>query len=168
MSYTVRRLAPEDLPAIRALRLEALAKHPSAYGANLAAESAEPEESYYKRLSAMPYVGGFQDDKMVAIAALALSPPGNATHIGKLVSVYVQPAARGTGLSRNLIEALIEIARTLGLEQVTLNVEAGNSQAARLYERLGFVTFGRHPKSLKVGRDYYDEVLMVLELGPKA
>lgn len=164
MSFTVRRLDPPDFPAVRALRLEALAAHPSAYGASYESESQEPLESYYKRIENLIYIGGFNGDSLRGIAALLPTPAEKSAHIARLISVYVAPDARGTGLSRALIQSLIDIASRLKFEQITLNVEANNEHAILLYERLGFVTYGRHLKSLKIDGRYYDELHMCLDL----
>jgi ribosomal protein S18 acetylase RimI-like enzyme len=40
-----------------------------------------------------------------------------------------------------------------------------NEPALRLYRALGFATYGREPRALKIGATYYDEDLMVLRLG---
>ncbi|MFD2262781.1 GNAT family N-acetyltransferase [Lacibacterium aquatile] len=164
MSFTIRRLDPTDLPAVRALRLEALQAHPTAFGASYDTESKEELESYYRRLGNLIYVGGYVGDELVGISALMPLPPGNSAHITKLVSVYIQEKARGTGMSSAMIQTLIGIASRLKFEQIILTVEAGNSHASMLYERLGFVAYGRHPKSLKIAGRYYDELLMHLDL----
>jgi hypothetical protein len=36
--------------------------------------------------------------------------------------------------------------------------------ARQLYETVGFVVYGREPRALKVGDQYYDEDFMVLDL----
>jgi ribosomal protein S18 acetylase RimI-like enzyme len=164
LSFTVRPLAFSDFPAIRTLRLEALAAHPSAYGASYEDESREPLESYYKRLENLIYVGGYQGDNLRAIAALLPTPAEKSAHIARLISVYVAPDARGTGLSKTLIQSLIDIARERGFEQITLNVEATNDPARRLYEKLGFIVYGRHARSIKIDGRYYDEFHMCLDL----
>jgi RimJ/RimL family protein N-acetyltransferase len=39
-----------------------------------------------------------------------------------------------------------------------------NDVAVRLYELFGFTIFGEERHALKIGRQYYDEYLMVLNL----
>lgn len=164
MSLSIRRLTSADFPAVRTLRLEALRAHPSAYGASYEDESQEPLDSYYKRLENLIYAGGFLGTELRAIAALLPTPASKSAHIVRLISVYTAPDARGTGLSKALIQALIDIARDMGFEQITLNVEATNDPARILYEKLGFVTYGRHDKSIKIDGRYFDELHMGLNL----
>ncbi|WP_108870614.1 GNAT family N-acetyltransferase [Tessaracoccus timonensis] len=54
------------------------------------------------------------------------------------VSLWVDEAARGRGLGRALLRAVVAEAEAHGLRQVSLSVEADNF-AVRLYEAEGFV-----------------------------
>ena len=51
-----------------------------------------------------------------------------------------------------------------GLEQVTLDVTAGNLAAVTLYRSEGFVEYGVAPRVLCVAGTYHDELLMVRHL----
>ena len=73
--------------------------------------------------------------------------------------MYVRKEARGAGMADQLIEAFIDHA-TKHVEQVALTVEAGNARAIRLYERHGFRTVGKMPRSILVDGIYYDELQM--------
>jgi ribosomal protein S18 acetylase RimI-like enzyme len=55
-----------------------------------------------------------------------------------LEDVFVDPGARGRGLGRALVEAVIERARERGCRRVELDVNEANPAAIALYERLGF------------------------------
>jgi GNAT superfamily N-acetyltransferase len=57
-----------------------------------------------------------------------------------LEDLYVDPSARGTGLGRALVEAVLDRARTRGCRRVELDVNTGNTAARRLYESAGFET----------------------------
>jgi ribosomal protein S18 acetylase RimI-like enzyme len=59
------------------------------------------------------------------------------------VSIGVRAGSRGEGLGTLLLEALIVEARQRGLSALSLSVEPDNP-AARLYERLGFITVEHH------------------------
>ncbi|MGZ5277337.1 MAG: N-acetyltransferase family protein, partial [Caldimonas sp.] len=83
-----------------------------------------------------------------------------------VVGMMVRPEARGRGVGRELLAALIGQARSSDrIEMLTLTVTAGNSAAVRLYETAGFVVFGRLDRAIRLadGR-YHDKVHMVLTL----
>ena len=60
-------------------------------------------------------------------------------HTAHVTDIYVRPEARRRGIGRALLAELIEPARGAGLAHVSLEVLMRNSEARRLYERLGFV-----------------------------
>ena len=62
-----------------------------------------------------------------------------------------------------MVEGLIDYARD-HVELIQLSVVSGNERARRLYASLGFVEYGVEKKSLKHDGDYYDEILMALDL----
>ncbi|MNC69114.1 hypothetical protein D3C87_2208900 [compost metagenome] len=51
------------------------------------------------------------------------------------------------------------------MERLNLTVVSDNEPARRLYTSVGFQVYGVERKALKTGGIYYDEDLMVLELG---
>jgi ribosomal protein S18 acetylase RimI-like enzyme len=52
-------------------------------------------------------------------------------------------SARGRGLGRRILVALVDAVRASGAPAVSLSVEDGNDRARALYESLGFVVVGR-------------------------
>ena len=57
-----------------------------------------------------------------------------------LEDLYVDPAARGSGAGRALIEAVYAEADARGLSRVYWNTETGNKTARQLYDRLAKLT----------------------------
>jgi ribosomal protein S18 acetylase RimI-like enzyme len=49
-----------------------------------------------------------------------------------------------------------------GIEQVQLSVIANNQTAIKLYEKIGFNTFGVQPRYFKAGDTYMDQQFMQL------
>jgi len=74
--------------------------------------------------------------------------------------MYLRPEARGSGLARRLVDAVLDHARGR-VELIQLAVVADNVVARRLYASLGFTEYGIEVHSLKVEGRYLDEVLMV-------
>ena len=70
------------------------------------------------------------------------------------------------GIGTALMNACIECARAAGYEQIELNVVAENELAIAMYEKAGFVEYGRNPRGFKSRLTGYQElVYMRLELG---
>lgn len=67
-----------------------------------------------------------------------------------ILTVAVAPAARGRGIGKLLVAALLEIAEGWRSQAVYLEVEQDNSAAAGLYRGLGFTEMG-------VRRHYYGQ-----------
>src|SRR5579883_3194191 len=75
----------------------------------------------------------------VAKAELMLPASGTLRTTGYIKRVITHPDYRGRGLARNLIEHIIQFARTTHqAEAIDLHVWEGNRAAIALYEELGF------------------------------
>lgn len=71
----------------------------------------------------------------------------------------------GLGIGQALTAACIECARTAGYIQLELSVAADNTRALSMYEKAGFVEYGRNPKGFNSRIAGFQEVIyMRLEL----
>jgi len=76
--------------------------------------------------------------------------------------MVVDPAFRGRGIGRALLEALVARARALpDLASLHLWVTAGQDAARRLYSSCGFEVYGREPDALRVEERSYDQEYMI-------
>jgi ribosomal protein S18 acetylase RimI-like enzyme len=89
--------------------------------------------AYTAELDGVP-VGHFQ---------IRRHPPGSA----RLARVIVDPARRGEGLGRALLEAAIQEAQRRGFVHMDLHVYADNAAARALYTALGFDDHGENPEA---------------------
>jgi len=80
--------------------------------------------------------------------------------------VMVHPDARGRKLARVVVDALVDTARAAGIETVILDVRGNNPAAMALYERTGFVVYGRLPDFVAVGNERFDRVCYRRDLRP--
>lgn len=158
----IRRLTREDAGAYRALRLEGLKAHPLSFGSSHMREVERTEEEWAQRLERARIWGAFQDTVLVGIAGLAEKWAGyeKLDHYVELTGMYVAQPARGRGVGRALVEAVLNVAKE-SYEVVQLYVTADNRPAVALYRACGFVEAGRLPGSIKVDGAAHDELIMV-------
>ncbi|HEY8722398.1 MAG TPA: GNAT family N-acetyltransferase [Gaiellaceae bacterium] len=105
--------------------------------------------------ASLPFALDFQDfDDELAGLPGAYAPPRGALLLARgagcvglrpidettceMKRLYVRPSARGTGLGRRLVEAIVGQAHNLGYAQMRLDTVPGMDSARSLYERLGF------------------------------
>jgi GNAT superfamily N-acetyltransferase len=77
------------------------------------------------------------DGKVLGVATLHQQLGGWKRHIGR-VSVLVQPAVRGRGIARALVNEIVDIARNTGLEHVEAEFIGGQETAIHMFAMLGF------------------------------
>lgn len=71
----------------------------------------------------------------------------------------------GLGIGRALMEACIQCAKEAGYTQLELSVVAENERAIALYQKEGFVEYGRNPRGFRSRISGFQEVVyMLLEL----
>lgn len=66
---------------------------------------------------------------------------------------------RGLGLGTALTKDCVQCAKDAGYAQVELDVVADNVSAIHLYQKLGFVEYGRNPKGFRSRRSGYQELI---------
>jgi len=165
MISEIRHLSALDAGAYRDLRLGGLRAHPEAFGASWEEEAAKPMVWFEDRLNRNVIFGGGMGaaSELGGVAGFYVPDSAKQRHKGVLWGMFVRPQARGTGLGPALVAHVLDHARAT-VEEVRLTVVSTNSAAIRLYERAGFERYGLEQRALKVGGDYYDEVLMALSL----
>jgi RimJ/RimL family protein N-acetyltransferase len=137
----VRYAVADDLDLWRTVRLRSLADSPDSFGSTLEREQAFTEDEWVARMSPP--------------AVLVLDDQGGPIGLGGgfevrpgvllVVAMWVEPAWRGRGLSRRVLDLVVDWAREHDLE-VELDVTRDNPSARAAYERYGFVyTGGQEP-----------------------
>jgi GNAT superfamily N-acetyltransferase len=141
----IRRVRADDVDVYRAIRLSALKDSPAAFGSTYAAEVGRPQSAWCERVRS----GSSGDERAIFLAFASGECIGLAGCVEddlgadkQLVSMWVAPAHRGTGVATELIEAVLDWARGTGARSVGLWVTRGNDRAHALYARHGFEVTG--------------------------
>lgn len=103
---------------------------------------------------------GFIDDQLVTAAGIELQPR-TESHQG-LLGISVAKEHRGKGIGQLVMEVLVEKAPKYlpQLKIITLQHMGNNLIGRRLYEKMGFIEYGRLKQGMKHRDQYVDEVLM--------
>ena len=164
----IRSLNADNAEAWWRLRLEMLRNDPESFADSVEEHQNISMETTRKRLSGDPassfVLGSFENGNLTGTTGFFRHHYHKELHKGLIWGVYVRPESRGKGVARALMQEVIRRARQMeGLEQITL-VASAHLPARKLYEALGFESYGVERRSLKIGTEYVDDVLMVLWL----
>ncbi len=163
----IRQLSPSDAESFRELRLEGLRLNPEAFGSTYDFERDQPLTRYTGWLTNSTVFGAFHNSHLIGTASFTQLSGLKDSHKGLLRAMYVRPTHRRSGAGRQLVQAIIELARQK-VEQLQLSVVSDNQPAIRLYHSLGFRQYGLEKNALKHNNQYSDEILMSLELTSSA
>jgi ribosomal protein S18 acetylase RimI-like enzyme len=160
----IRRAEPSEWAAVRQVRLAALADAPGAFASTLDRELGYEEATWRERIGASPWFLGRRDGEPVGLVAVVAGQPGDPRE-WHLVSMWVSPQVRGSGVADRLVGAVTAHARAAGGATVTLWVAAGNARARAFYERMGFRLTGSRQTYHRIGAPDLDEEELALDLG---
>ncbi|WP_395449263.1 GNAT family N-acetyltransferase [Aminobacter sp. UC22_36] len=166
MSIVIRHALPDDLDRITEIYADAVLNGTASY--ELEPPTRADMGTRYDVLmdGGYPYLVAEREGTIVGYA---YAGPFRARPAYRFVvedSIYVAPDAKGAGIGKALMQALIDESTTLGFRQIIAVIGDGHADSAsvRLHERLGFHHTGRMEGSgYKHGR-WLDTVFMQLAL----
>lgn len=166
--FTMRAISPGELSAWWELRLQGLRDHPDAFGADYDASVAHGPgylEAATRDGGINRIFGAVTGDGHIVSQAGVYQEGGKRRHIAVIWGVHTHRDWRGQGLSKALIRLAIEHCRSFPeIRQVHISVNAENAAALAIYERAGFVAWGREPRALQTDSGFHDEIHMAMLL----
>jgi ribosomal protein S18 acetylase RimI-like enzyme len=157
MDYEIRRLRPGEWAALRDVRLTALADEPSAFASTLAAEAGYDEQRWRELIDSVVFFLAWAAGKPAGIVG-GFSQDDGGWHV---ISMWVSPHARGTGLAGRLIDAVAGHARAQGASSLSLWVTDGNDRARGFYQRAGFRGTGSRQPVRPQAPDFQEEKMIL-------
>ena len=163
----IRRLEIPDAAVYRELRLRGLREHPDAFTSSFEEENLRSLADTEKRLSATSDTtmwGAFVEGTLAGVVGMTRETRLKNRHKATLVAMYVAPEFAGRGLGLALVQTVIQAAKAAELELLVLTVTDTNKQAAALYARAGFASFGIEPDAIRVNGVPFGKQHMYLQL----
>lgn len=151
----IRAPTAEDWPRVEEIYAEGIAT------GNATFETEAPSWDQFDsgRLRAHRFVA-VEDGEVVGW--VALSPTSSRACYAGVVehSVYVTADARGRGVGRALMEALVDSTDEAGLWTIQTSVFPENAATVALHERVGFRVVGRRERIAKLNGVWRDTLLL--------
>lgn len=152
---TFRRLTPTDWPAVRQIYAEGIATGDATF------EQQAPEwDEWDAGKLAHPRLVADVDGAVVGWAALS---PTSKRHVYRgvaEVSVYVAASARGRGVGRALLAALVETSEAAGIWTLQAGIFPENVASVHLHQQAGFHVVGRRERIGQMHGVWRDVLLM--------
>ncbi|QNM97435.1 GNAT family N-acetyltransferase [Chitinimonas koreensis] len=133
----IRPTTFDDWPALKAIRLASLLDAPEAFSLSHAEAAAFDDAQWQARAAGETpprYFLAWDGPRPIGLAGGVAVDDGH-----ELISMWIEPAARGGGAGRALVAAVAERAAALGAGRLVLGVLPANARACGFYARQGFV-----------------------------
>ncbi|HEX4677828.1 MAG TPA: GNAT family N-acetyltransferase [Gaiellaceae bacterium] len=132
-------MRPEEWQPLRDVRLRALEDSPAAFATQVDEARQRPDQ-WWINWAARSADGDGQAMFLAWEGAAPLGIAGVFVEDGRpwLIAMWTDPAARGRGIGRSLVEAAASFARAAGPRELLLQVLEANGSAWALYRSCGF------------------------------
>ena len=170
MMLVVKLGSPDDVQDVFNIRAQSLRESPESFGKSLEEYqnySFDKLKEMLKNVTESSYTFlAYKDNYPLGIIGYHIN--GQRTklkHQAELNSLFVIKSQRRAGVATLLLDYLLDHARQKKIIQsIVLGVNIDNKPAISLYQKHGFVTWGRQPDALYVQNSYYDLQHMYLRL----
>lgn len=155
MDFGIEAMRVEDWPAVAAIYEEGIATGEATFAAVVPDYAAwDQEHLSHSRLVAR------SEEQVVGWAALT-AVSGRCVYAGVAeVSVYVAAAARGQGVGKALLQALVEASESNGIWTLQAGIFPENEASLAVHRRCGFRVVGRREKLGQMNGRWRDVLLL--------
>lgn len=163
-----RQLGPADLAAYRQVRINCLEQYPDNFGTTVQEEknaavlkldrSITHADDHHFTMGAFITGNG-----LIGICGFLAETRKKTQHRGEIVQMFVDPGYKGQGIGMALLQQVIEKAFcSEQIEQIILSAVFENEKAIKLYERAGFIEYGRLANYFKSDSGYTTQSFFVM------
>jgi L-amino acid N-acyltransferase len=164
-TITIRDATEADLPVIMEIYNDAVLNTTAIWNDNIVTLANRQDWFAARMARGFPILVAEVDGRLSGYASYGDWRPFEGFRHTVEHSVYVHKEARGHGLGKRLMQALIERAKVGDIHVMVGCIEANNDASIRLHEKLGFRTTGTFLEvGTKFGR-WLDLTCMELRLG---
>ncbi len=135
-SLTIRLCGLADWQDLRAIRLEALADTPDAYGSTYEESIGWSDAQWKNAASTRLYYLADRGGRVVGMVSGGFNEAYPGTRW--LYGMYVTPGDRGSGTAEHLVRSIEEWAKVHGVAEIYLHVTTSVPRARAFYEKVGF------------------------------
>ena len=142
MKYSIRKLEEKDWRVFSEIRLRSLQTDPSVFGSNHERESKFSESEWRSQLSNTDSAvfAVFDGERPVGMTGVAVDRDDPSRKTALLWGSWLEPSARGNGVSKLFYEARIGWARQQpGVERIIVSHRESNVASKFANQKFGFV-----------------------------
>lgn len=167
MQLHIRPAEISDLLLLRALSIESFVKAYASFNTeadmrNYLSDNFS-EEKLQQELSdnSLLYLLAFSDEELTGYVKLNLYPgtKGGANNPVEIARLYSHPDRIGKGIGKQILDAVVDYARSKKHDAIVLDVWQKNFRAVNFYQREGFSICGL--TQFQLGNDVQDDFVMI-------
>jgi GNAT superfamily N-acetyltransferase len=143
--YRIRPSTENDALDLREIRLLALLDEPDAFGSTWSEARNDALSAWKQRARDWNYFLAYEYDGDVEGRVIGMASGGDNPHVPGtrwLYGMFVHPNARGTGVARDLVAAVIADTRERGVATLGLHVTTTLPRPRAFYYKMGFREHG--------------------------
>jgi predicted GNAT family acetyltransferase len=151
LEVKIRNFQAQDQEIVKTLILQGLGEHFGRINPDLNPDLNDINTAYVQAGHSfiVAEIGG----QIVGTAALVIESP----QVGRIVRVTVSPEQRRAGIGRLLVEHLVKTAVEQAMNKILVETNLDWYDAIRLYERCGFVAYGRDEESVHLSLVLFEQ-----------
>ncbi len=167
--YLVKELTKKDWKQFRNLYLQALKNDPASFSESYAEKKQEPDSAWQAILSnastdPRSFISGLfhkPSNSLVGVILVLGNSASKMSHVAQIGGVYVAPPHHNPELEKVFLQTVLKHMQQFSdINKMQVSVVTTNRDSLTLFNAFGFVRYGYDEKFLKVGRNYYDGILM--------